>query len=302
MRIGTMIDTEGSVDDIVARVQSAADAGFASAWSSQIFGPDALTALAVAGARVPGIELGTGVVPVHPRHPQMLAQQALTVQSATGNRLCLGIGLSHAMVVEGMWGLSYARGARYMTEYLSILVPLLAGEVVQFEGEFLTLRAFAPIAVGGAEAPPVLVAALGPQMLRQAGRLASGTVTWMTGTATIADHIVPSITAATDEAGRPAPRVAVALPVAVTDDPERARRQIDEAFALYPHLPSYKAMLDREGAANPADIAFVGSAEQVRDHLGRLAEAGATDFVATLVSGGDERERTVEVLMAAAGS
>ena len=79
---------------------------------SQIFGPDALTLLAAAGSQVPGIGLGTGVVPVYPRHPMMLAQQALTVQAATGNRLLLGIGLSHQVVVEGMWGMSFEQAGR----------------------------------------------------------------------------------------------------------------------------------------------------------------------------------------------
>ena len=127
LRIGSMIETDKPLSDVVALLQRYREAGLDHAFASQIFGPDALTLLAVAGSQVPGIGLGTGVVPVYPRHPMMLAQQALTVQMATDNRLLLGIGLSHQVVVEGMWGMSYERPAAYMREYLTSLMPLLAG-------------------------------------------------------------------------------------------------------------------------------------------------------------------------------
>ena len=111
LRIGTLIDVDRPLGDTVAQLQRFADAGLDHAFAVQIFGPDALTLLAAAGSQVPGIGLGTGVVPVYPRHPMMLAQQALTVQWATANRLLLGIGLSHQVVVENMWGMSFDRPA-----------------------------------------------------------------------------------------------------------------------------------------------------------------------------------------------
>jgi F420-dependent oxidoreductase-like protein len=280
----------------VAQLERYKEAGLTHAFASQIFGPDALTLLAAAGAQVPGIDLGTGVVPVHPRHPMMLAAQALTVQWATGNRLLLGIGLSHQVVVEGIWGMSFDRPARYMKEYLSSLMPLLRGEVVNSTGERVTTNAFLPIEIPGVEAPPVLVAALGPAMLKLAGTVADGTVTWMTGTGTIASHIAPTIAAAAQAAGRPAPRVVVSLPIAVTNDREAARERINAALSIYPNLPSYKAMLDKEGAASPADIAFIGDEQAVADAVATLAEAGATDFVAAIVGDAAERARGLALL------
>ena len=134
LRIGGGLDVEQSLPRIVSELQRFEEAGFAHAFASQIFGPDALTLLAVAGAQVPRIGLGTGVVPVYPRHPMMLAQQALTVQAATGNRLLLGIGLSHQVVVEGMWGMRFDRPLAYMREYLASLMPLLRGETVSSRG------------------------------------------------------------------------------------------------------------------------------------------------------------------------
>lgn len=296
LRIGTMIDVDRSLADTIAQLRRFADAGFDHAFGAQIFGPDTLTLLATAGAQVPGIGLGTGVVPVHPRHPMMLAAQALTVQWATDNRLLLGIGLSHAVVVENMWGMSYDRPAAYMKEYLASLMPLLQGEAVASAGERITTNAFTPLEVPGATAPPVLVAALGSAMLKLAGSVADGTITWMTGTATIGSHIVPAITAAAEAASRPAPRVVVSLPVAVTTEPEAAAARINDAFSIYPNLPSYRAMLDKEGADTAADIGFIGDEEAVVAAIQRLADAGATDLVASVMGDAEERRRGFELL------
>jgi F420-dependent oxidoreductase-like protein len=296
LRIGTLIDVDRPVPDVVTQLRRLREAGFDHAFAVQIFGPDALTLLAAAGVQVPGIGLGTGVVPVYPRHPMMLAQQALTVQAATDNRLLLGIGLSHQVVVEGAWGMSFAKPGSYMREYLASLMPMLRGETVNSQGEQVTTNAFLPISVPGATAPPVLVAALGPAMLKLAGTVTDGTVTWMTGTETIASHVAPTIRAAAEEANRPEPRIAVSLPVSVTRDVEGAKERIRQEFSIYPGLPSYKAMLDREGAADAADIAFIGDEETVAAAITKLADAGATDFVASVVGDRDERARAFSLL------
>ena len=296
LRIGTLIDVDRPVPDVVNQLRRLREAGFDHAFAVQIFGPDALTLLAAAGPQVPGIGLGTGVVPVYPRHPMMLAQQALTVQAATDNRLLLGIGLSHQVVVEGAWGMSFAKPGSYMREYLASLMPMLRGETVNSRGEQVTTNAFMPITVAGATAPPVLVAALGPAMLKLAGTVTDGTVTWMTGTETIASHVAPTIRAAAEEADRPEPRIAVSLPVSVTRDVDGAKERIRQEFSIYPGLPSYKAMLEREGAADAADIAFIGDEETVAAAITKLADAGATDFVASVVGDRDERARAFSLL------
>jgi 5,10-methylenetetrahydromethanopterin reductase len=296
LRIGSAIDSDRSFSDSVAQLAKLADAGFDHAFATQTFDHDALTLLAAAGTQVPGIGLGTCVVPVYRSHPMALAQQALTVQSVTGNRLILGIGLSHQVVVEGMWGIDFDKPARYMKEYLAALIPLLHGETVNVSGDRVTANAFAPIGVPGVEPPPVLVAALGPTMLKLAGRVADGTITWMTGTRTIESHISPTIRAAADAAGRPEPRIAVALPVSVTADVDSVKARVDKLFAIYPNLPSYKAMLDLEGAQGASDIGFLGDERSVVASITRLHEAGATDFLASVVGSHEERERTFALL------
>src|SRR5437588_3778060 len=189
MRIGIFggeVAGHGDIDEVVASARRAADEGFASYWMPQIFGPDALTTLAVIGREVPRIELGTAVVPTYPRHPVMLAAQALTTQACCDGRLALGIGLSHQPVIEGMFGISFEKPARHMREYLEVLVPLTRGEPVSFSGE--VLRVNASLDVKGASPMPILLAALGPKMLELAGEAVDGTVTWMTGPQTVESH------------------------------------------------------------------------------------------------------------------
>lgn len=280
-----------TVDKGVEHAQRFADAGFRSFWMPQIFGIDALTTLAVVAREVPGIRLGTAVVPTYPRHPSMLAAQARTVQQVAGDRLSLGIGLSHQMVIEGMFGMSFDKPVRHMREYLSVLAPLLNGEAADSTGETITGR----MALDIPDSTPVdlLVAALGPQMLALTARMAQGTATWMTGAGTIASHVAPTITAAARDAGRPAPRIVCALPVCVTDDESTAREQAAKEFAVYGMLPSYRAMLDREGVDGPADVAIIGSATVVREGIERFFAAGATEFVAVPFA---ERDATLELL------
>ena len=263
---------------MVAEARRAEADGFASYWAPQIFGHDALTALAVIGREVPRIELGTSVVPTYPRHPMMMAQQALTVNAAAGGRLCLGIGLSHQIVVESMWGMSFDKPVRHMREYLEVMMPLLEGKPVSHSGEAFNVNG--GVSVPGGTRPNVVIAALGEQMLKVTAALADGTLTWCTGPQTLANHTIPTLKAAADKAGRDSTRVIAALPVCVTNDREAALKRAAQVFVVYGQLPSYRAMLDKEGAAGPADIAIIGSASEVADRIMALGEIGVTDFAA----------------------
>lgn len=295
MKIGSGIDTSGPIDAVVAQARTLAEAGMKSLACSQIFAYDAITLLSLVGAEVPDVELMTAVVPTYPRHPIVMAAQALTAQAATGGRFTLGIGLSHQIVIENMYGYSFDKPARHMRDYLNALMPLLRGEQVAYQGETLKAATMAPLEIK-APPPPVLVAALAPRMLELAGSLADGTITWMTGPDTIAEHIAPSINAAADKAGRPAPRVEVCLPVCVTADPAAARVTANSTFAIYGQLPSYRAMLDREGAAGPGDVAIVGDEEAVAKQVRSLFERGATGVSAFPYGSGEEVGRSLALL------
>ncbi len=282
-----------NIDDLKKQVQEANTLGYSTFWTPQIFNLDALTALAVIAESVEGIRLGTSVIPTYPRHPMMLAQQALTVNQVSNGRLDLGIGLSHKPVVEGMWGISFDAPVGHMSDYLQILMALLHDGTISYGGKHLTSRGGIDVP---ADAPPVLVAALGPQMLKLVGIVADGTVTWMTGPETIRNHISPIINAAAEEAGRPVPQVIAAVPVCITSDLDIAEEYAKRDFGFYGDLPSYRAMLEREGLANSWDIALSGSFEEVADGLQKYSDSGGTQVVAAVYGPDEAREQTVSEL------
>jgi 5,10-methylenetetrahydromethanopterin reductase len=269
------------VDSCIRELTKARDDGFARLWMTQMpFDVDLLTVLAVAMHEVSGIQVASGVVPIQNQHPMLLAQRALTLNLIADGRFTLGVGVTHRTVTEGMWGISWDRSVRRLSEFLDGLLPLLAGEPANATGEMLTTRG--ALQISGAPTPQVYVAALGPQMLRLAGRRTAGTITWMTGPKTLREHIVPTLRTSAADAGRPdgAVSVAAALPLAVTDEVATVRALAAEQFAMYGHLPSYRAMLDREGYAGPEDAALIGDEATVRGRLDDVSAAGVDEFVA----------------------
>ena len=286
MRIGVFVGASVAdlmtLDGLLARIKQAEDDGFDSFWIPHISarGFDALTALALAGMQTSRIELGVGVVPTYPRHPAALAQQALTTATATGGRFLLGIGPSHRPGIEEGFGLSYDSPALHTREYLSVMRPLLEQGAVQFEGEFF--RVNMELAALERPACPVLISALAPQMLRLAGEVADGTVTWMAGPRTIEQHITPRIRRAAENSGRGEPRVCVGLPTAVTDNENAGRQKAAESYQRYGELVNYRRVLDIEGVESPAEVAVIGNEASLQRQLETFAEGGATDFVANI--------------------
>ncbi len=306
MRIGingsAVMTTSSSIDAVAEHARQADADGFPSYWVNQSStggGLDALTAIVVAARIAPTIAFGTAIIPTLPRHPIVMATQAITTQMLIGGRLSLGIGLSHKVTMEEGLGLRFERPIRHMREYLSILRPLLDEQKVSFSGELLSCHAeLSPLTVPPC---PIIVAALGPQMLRLTGRLADGTILWLVGPTTIREHIAPTIAGAAATAGRPAPQIIASLPICVTDDPESVRATISAILARYNELPFYRAMLDREGAELPGDVAVVGNEDAVREQLAAIAGSGATEFAALeFPAGPDAQERTRALLKAMA--
>ena len=278
MRIGTMIGADGAnntLDDIVNVAKRAEAAGLDNVWLANIFGFDAISTLAIVGRETDRIGLGTAVTPTYPRHPTAIAQQALTTAAASENRFTLGIGLSHQVVIENMLGMSYDKPAKHMREYLEVLMPLTRGETVNYGGDQYSVHGLA-LDVPGADRMPVVVAALGPVMLKIAGELADGTNTWMVGPNTMAQHIVPGL-------GRSDATVVGGVPIVLTTNIDQARETIGKNLVMYGQLPSYRAMLDREGAAGPQDIAIVGDENTLRGEIKRFEDAGVTDFNAAIM-------------------
>jgi 5,10-methylenetetrahydromethanopterin reductase len=298
MRIGIMDGGRAEapgLDGLVATARELESRGFDTLWLPNVFGLDAITTAAVVGRETERIEIGTAVVPTYPRHPTALAQQALTASSACRGRFTLGIGLSHPPVIEKLLGLSYARRARHMREYMGVLAPLLRGEQTDFEGEEYQVKL--SLQVPDAPPVPVLIAALGDQMLKIAGRHAAGTILWMTGPRTIESHIAPKLRAAANEAGRPDPRIVAGMHIVLTPNADAANERIGKKLAMYGQMPSYRAMLDKEGAASPAELALVGDEKVLDAGLERLRDLGVSDFEASIFRTEDGAyERTLEYL------
>jgi F420-dependent oxidoreductase-like protein len=317
VRFGINIDGGSGFGELLAKIRLARDAGFDSAWLPQspgggprnrssrgrrhtLFGYDSLTALAVAGQHVDGIELGTNIVPTFPRHPMVLAEQALTLRATYPGPMVLGIGVSHRHAVEEQWGYRYDRTALRMREYLQVLNGLLRTGEVAFDGE--TVTAHGSLTIPLPEPFPVLVAALGARMIDAAGELSDGAITWMAGHRTLAGHVAPRLAAAAARAGRPAPRLVAMMPICVTGDVAAARERAKRTYLIYRSLPNYRAVLDLEGAEDGADIALLGDEDTVAAQVKRLAEAGVTDLDAMLFGPAEEQAATRALLADLAGS
>ena len=281
MRIGAMIGADGtkdSIDDVVRLGKEIEAAGLDHVWLANIFSFDAITTLALIGRETSRVRVGTAVTPTYPRHPGALAQQAMTTAAATNHRFTLGIGLSHQVVIENMFGMNYDKPAKHMREYLSVLMPLLRGETVSFQGEQYHVNGLKLDIPGGYDLP-VVVAALGPAMIKVTAEMADGTNTWMVGPKTMEEHIIPSFQAA----GKSDPDIVAGMPIVLTTNIDDAKARIAENLTVYGQLPSYRAMLDREGAAGPADIAIVGDENQLRGQIKRFQDMGVTDFNAAIM-------------------
>lgn len=281
----------GVLDDMAA----AETAGFSSYWVAQVGLTDALTLIAAHGDTGSPMELGTAVISTWERHPHALATQALTVQALVGDRLVVGIGLNHRPHVEENLGLGWHKPVRHMADYLAVLGDLLATGRAAHRGEVWTYQGEATRPSTGV--PKVMIAALGEQMLRLAGRRTDGTILWCVGPRTLRTHVVPTINDAADAAGRPRPAIVCSIPVWVTDDPGPARAFLASVLADYARLPSYRAMMDIEGVEGLGELSIVGDEDTVREALAEVEDAGATDFTPVPMGGNpDEEARTMAVL------
>ncbi|MDY7106212.1 MAG: TIGR03564 family F420-dependent LLM class oxidoreductase [Actinomycetota bacterium] len=289
MRLATMIghqpDGSETAGDVVFEARRAADLGFSTAWMTQDLGWDALTALGLVGLSVPGIRLGTAVVPIAGRHPLVLAGQVRSVQAAIGDRLTLGVGTGHERLVGSAMGLGDGRHARHLREYLDALLPLLRGEAVDVDGDLV--RAAGRVTAPGGAAPPVLVAALDRDELRVAGELGDGVIVSWVGPRTIDRHVLPRLAAA-GPAGRPRPEVVHITAVSVTDDVDGARGRIADALGAADDLPCHHDALELEGVAHPGALALVGTEREVARRMQQLADAGVSELV--VVPSGDRAE------------
>jgi F420-dependent oxidoreductase-like protein len=301
VRLGLMIgsDKERQRGDrlagLIADGRAAEDAGFASFWIPQVPGYfDAMTAIALLGQTTERIEIGSAVIPIQTRHPIAMAQQALTTQLACEGRFALGLGTSHHWIVDGQLGLPYERPAHLMRNYLEVITAAFTGPgPVDTEND--TYRVHSPMDVAEPMPMPILIAALGPTMLRIAGEQTSGTILWMADERAIGDHVAPRITSAATSAGRPAPRIVAGVPVALCSNAEldSARAYASEVLGHADFSPNYVRLLEHGDATDVGDTMAAGDERAVLTRLRRYRDAGVTDLAARIVPlGADPAART----------
>jgi F420-dependent oxidoreductase-like protein len=267
------------VDDVVAQAGRADDLGVRQVWLSQQFDHDAITLAALVGAAVPGLGVGTFVVPINPRHPLIVASLAQTAQAASHGNFSLGLGLGAHEPERLAFGTAWPNTIGRLREHLTVLRSIFDTGSVDFHGNELSASPAWPVTVAGGTPVPVYVAAMGPKALRVTGELADGTLPYLAGPRTIAEFIEPTVSKAAADAGRPKPKIIAAVPVLVSDDVDAARALAAERLSFYEAIPSYQKVIAREGVATAADLAAVGSAESVRRQVQRYLDAGATDVV-----------------------
>jgi F420-dependent oxidoreductase-like protein len=277
-----------TLEESIARAKAAERLGFESVWTTQM--PDARDASLVLAAYAHSTErvkLGTGVLPIYTRHPTAMAQMAATLDELAGGRFILGIGISHKVTVEGMWGLSLEDPVGAMREYLTIVRTMLREGSVGFEGRHFTARA-------SYSAPhradlPIMISALNPRMLELAGELADGIVLYMCTPAYVRDHVMPVVRKGREKAGRSLDGfdIVSVVPVSLTSNRAAAHEVFRKTVARYANLPYYRKMMDASGLKTALDaervdervldeLAGIGDENQVRDAVRRYREAGVT--------------------------
>jgi len=301
MRIG-LAGLGATVDQVIRRAEQAEADGFTSLWYTSGTAGDPLVAMVLVARATSRIELATAVLQTYACHPVLQATRAVAAVAAIGTpgRLTLGIGPSHQPVIEGMLGLSFATPGRHTEEYVQVVAALLRGQPVRFSGEEFHVNA-GPLTLPEGVEVPVLVSALGPRLLRVAGQYTAGTVPWMANAKAIETHVAPRIRKAAADAGRPEPRIAAGLPVAVHDDVDEARSVAAQLFSVYGTLPNYQRILAHGGVSGPAEAAIVGDEASVARQIEALFDAGSTDVWAAPFPVGDDRSasraRTRALLM-----
>jgi F420-dependent oxidoreductase-like protein len=277
MRIGLQLDARGNpdIEAILGDFKRAEEEGFDTIWIGQVFDHDILTLFAAAGTRTKRVELGTSVVPLPTRHVTALAQQALTTQLSTRGRLCLGVGSGHAAILDRKLGLPSDRPVARTREALEVLIPLLRGEYVKYAGDYQQVRVGTPVA--GAEAPSVILAALGPRMIELAGEMTDGVTLVFAGAGFVSDHVRPKLPARS--------RIVASLPIALTDHPEKVSLLIDAYTAPSAALPPYQRTMAVQGAERVSDLAILGDESAIEDGLAALESSGVTDLNPILVAG-----------------
>jgi F420-dependent oxidoreductase-like protein len=287
---------------VVARIQELESLGIAAAWlTSGGAGPDALTTFAAAAATTERILLGTSIIPTYPRHPIVAVQQTQVIAQLAPGRFRLGLGPSHKVSIEPMFGIEHHAPLTNLREYIQLVKTLLGEGRVDFDGKQYHGHAALP----GAAAPdvPVMASALRRRSFRLCGEVADGAISWVCPGQYLKDVGLPAMQEGAARADRPVPPLIAHVPVCVHENPDEVRDAARQQLSNYPRSPFYQEMFAASGHPEARDgvwsdgmledVVFSGSEEDVAGRLRELFEWGATEILAHPVTAGGDSQASM---------
>lgn len=283
--------------------------GFDTFFLGAAFGFDPIMVLGACGSTTSTVRLGTAVVPTWPRHPVVMAQQGLTAQALCGGRFRLGIGASHQPVMA-LYGIDFDRPVSHLREYVTIVRALLHERDVKYRGERYSVRGFVGVE-DVPEPPPVLLAALQPQLARLAGELADGVVPWLAPASYVRDVLVPEVATGAARGARLAPPIVASIPVVFADTAAAALDLVQIELAVYPHMPFYRALFAAAGVEVPDDARWTqqmldaavvwGEADAIVAGVERYRAAGASEVICSPFARDADERATLLTTLASIG-
>jgi F420-dependent oxidoreductase-like protein len=283
MKISLLFPETRSLDAVRELAVRTEEQGFCGLWLGAAFGFDPIMALALAGGSTSSIQLGVAVVPTWPRHPVVMAQQGATASAACHGRFRLGVGPSHAPVMQ-MYGIDFDRPISHTREYLTVLRTLLHEGNVSHQGERYQVNGFLDVA--DAPPPPVLLGVLREQMAHLAGSHADGALCWLGPAEYLHKVVAPNLDAGADTAGRSRPPLIAELPCVLSTELDAVREMAARDLGIYPHVPFYRAMFEAAGVSlggkgwsdEMLDASVVwGDENVIAEKINALFDAGADE-------------------------
>jgi len=241
-RIGIVIH-QPTAAAILRTIVEAEAAGVSNVWLTTGAGADALTVFAAAASKTQSVTMGTAIVPTFPRHPLVVAQQTADIAQLAPNRFVLGLGPSHAAVMEGRYGIAYLQPLSHLREFVTVVKALLSGTQADFEGEHFKVHAKLDY---GAQVQ-VVTSALRAPAFALAGELSEGAVTWLCPPAYLRDTALPALERGATRQGRARPKLIAHAFVALTSDPVELQQGVTEFLQRYPRLTNYQEMFAAAG-------------------------------------------------------
>ncbi len=277
-------------------IAQAETAGVPTVWLTTGSGPDGLTVFAAAAATTRSVRMGTAIVPTFPRHPLVVAQQTADIAQLAPGRFVLGLGPSHATVIEGRYGIAYQKPLGHLREFVAVVKGLLSGVQTDFDGKHFKVHAKLNY---GAQVP-IIISALRAGSFELAGEIAEGAVSWLCPAPYLRDAALPALERGAARQGRARPKLIGHAFLALTTDAAELQQGVNDFLPHYPRLTNYQEMFAaagypeaRQGTWSASMIEAVvlhGTEDQCRKKLDTfMRTAGCDEIILSIMFVGADR-------------